>query len=86
MKEAYADTFLTGRTITYDEYLAMDSRSDPPPTVDDVISRLGPPMSISDRDGVRRKVEYHAFSVSGLLKTAEFHFDKEERLSAKTMW
>jgi len=85
-KEAYADTFLAGRTITYDEYLELNTQGTVPVSVDDVIARLGKPASVHDRDGARRRLDYHAFSMTGELKRAEFHFDREERLTKKAMW
>ncbi len=85
-KEAYADTFLAGRTITYDEYLELNVEGTPATTVEDVILSLGKPSSVHDRNGARRRLDYHAFSMTGELKRAEFHFDREERLTKKAMW
>lgn len=86
VKEAYADTILTGDTITYEQYLQFDVESETKYTVDMVIARLGKPARVSDRDGKRRKVTYHAFSMADELKTAEFFFDAGEVLIKKELW
>ena len=84
--KAYADVFLSGKTLTYDQYLSQDVHAVPQVTVDSLLETLGPPRSVADRDGVRRRVEYHAFSMTGDLKMAEFHFDVNERLVKKELW
>ena len=86
VKKVYANTFLAGDTITYDQYLALDLHAEPAVTVDDVIDRLGTPADVFDRNGVRKRLDYHAFSLDDRLKRAEFHFDKNERLTNKSMW
>jgi len=86
MTKAYADIFYKGTTLTYDQYLTQDVHAVPRVTVDSLIETLGNPMAVADRDGVRRRVEYHAFSMIGDLKIAEFHFDTNERLVKKELW
>jgi len=85
-KETYAHTFLSGSTLTYDQYLSQDVDAVPPVTVDSLIDALGGPADVYDRDGIRRRVEYHAFSMTGDLKRAEFHFDRDEHLVKKELW
>lgn len=85
-KKWYADTFLAGNVLTYEQYLSMDQDANPPPTVDDVLAKLGTPMDVRDSDGVRRRLDYHAFSLTDDLKIAEFHFDSNERLMKKELW
>jgi len=86
VKKVYADTLLSGTTLTYDQYLSQDVDAVPPVTVDSLIKALGSPADVYDRDGVRRRVEYHAFSMTGDLKRAEFHFDRDEKLTKKELW
>ncbi len=86
MTETYASVFYSGQTLTYDEYLSQDSHAVPQVTVDSLIETLGEPRSVFDRDGMRRRIEYHAFSMTGDLKIAEFHFDANERLIKKELW
>lgn len=86
VKETYAHTFLSGATLSYDQYLSQDVDSVPPVTVDSLIDALGEPADVYDRDGIRRRVEYHAFSMTGDLKRAEFHFDRDEKLVKKELW
>jgi hypothetical protein len=85
-KEAYAAVFYKGTTITYAEYLSQDVQAVPPVTVDSVIETFGAPRSVADRDGVRRELTYNAFSMTGDLKMAEFHFDRNEKLVKKELW
>ena len=85
-KEAYAGVFLTGATLTYDQYLSQDVKAVPQVTVQSLVEALGKPRSVVDRDGLTRRVEYHTFSLNGDLKMAEFHFDVNERLVKKELW
>jgi hypothetical protein len=85
-KEVYADTFYKGTTLSYDQYLSQDVESVPPVTADSLIEALGDPADVYDRDGVRRRIEYNAFSMTGDLKRAEFHFDRDEKLVKKELW
>jgi hypothetical protein len=85
-KEAYAAVFYKGTTITYDQYLSQDVQAVPPVTVESLVETLGKPRAVADRDGVRRRIEYNAFSMTGDLKTAEFHFDANEKLIKKELW
>ena len=84
--QMYADVFYRGKTLTYDDYLTQDVRAVPPVTVKSLLEDLGDPRAVVDRDGVRRLVKYNAFSMTGSLKTAEFHFDVNERLVKKELW
>ncbi len=84
--EAYADVFLRGTTLTYEQYLSQDVNAVPPVTADALIAALGPPADVYDRDGARRRIDYNAFSLTGELKHAEFYFDREERLVKKELW
>ena len=80
------EPFLSGTVLTYDAYLSQDVNAVPPVTVDSLIETLGPPADVYDRDGVRRRVEYHSYSMTGDLKRAEFHFDRDEKLVKKELW
>ncbi len=84
--ELYADAFLRGNVLSYDEYLSQDRNAVPPVTADSLLEALGPPADVFDRDGIRRRIDYHAFSLTGVLKRAEFHFDKDEQLTKKDLW
>ena len=86
MKEVYADTLYIGETLTYDEYLSIDSDRVPPFSAAEVLGRLGKPSEVYDRDGLRRRIEYNAFSLNDELKRAEFHFDTNEELVKKELW
>ncbi len=86
IQETYAGAVLRGDTISYDAYLTQDVRASPRPTAAQVIDALGTPATVFDRDGLRRRLDYHAFSLTGELKRAEFHFDKDERLIKKQLW
>lgn len=78
--------FWSSDIITYDQYLAIDPEANPKPSADDVIAQLGEPVSVHDRDGSRRRLDYRAYSLNDELKRAEFHFDKNEKLMKKEMW
>ncbi len=86
VKSLYSGVFHTGNLITYEQYLSLDQDANPPPTVDEVIAKLGKPRAVHDRDGARRVIEYHAFSLTDELRVAEFHFDDKERLTKKQLW
>ena len=77
---------LKGECISYDQYLSVDQSAVPTPTVDTVIAALGTPMDVSDRNGRRRSVRYHAYSLTGEMKTAVFSFDESEKLVKKELW
>ena len=85
-KEAYAALFYKGDTITYDQYLSQDVNAVPQVSVDSLLEALGKPRAVVDRDGVRRRIEFNAFSMTGDLKVAEFHFDVNEKLVKKELW
>jgi len=78
--------FLTGRCLSYEQYLSLDQDASPPPTAATVLSTLGAPKSVHDRDGVRRRIDYYAYSLTGDLKIAEFTFDENEKLVKKELW
>ncbi len=86
VKEGYAYAFLSGATLTYDQYLSQDVDAVPPVTVESLIDVLGKPADVYDRNGIRRRVDYHSFSLTGDLKRAEFHFDRDEKLIKKELW
>jgi hypothetical protein len=77
---------LSGDLIDYEQYLSIDQEANPKPSVDDVISRLGSPASVHDRDGARIRLDYHAYSLNDELKRAQFFFDKNEKLLKKELW
>jgi hypothetical protein len=78
--------FLKGNVLTYEQYLSIDPAATPTPTADTVLQQLGMPLSVKDRDGVRRRIDYHAYSLTGDLKNAEFSFDENEKLVKKDLW
>lgn len=78
--------FLKGNCLTYDQYLSVDQSAVPTPTADYVLKTLGDPMSVRDRDGIRRRIDYHSYSLTGELKIAEFTFDENEKLVKKELW
>ena len=78
--------FWSSDVITYDQYLAIDTEATPKLTVDDVMNQLGEPVSVHDRDGARRRIDYRAYSLNDELKRAHFQFDKSEKLEKKEMW
>ena len=86
VKEGYAAVFLSGATLSYDQYLSQDVDAMPPVTAQSLLDTLGEPADVYDRDGVRRRIEYHSFSMTGALKRAEFHFDRDEKLVKKELW
>jgi hypothetical protein len=84
--DIYGAIFLTGELIDYPQYQQIDPEANPKPTVDDVINTLGKPTAIHDRNGVRVRLDYHAYGLDDSLKRAEFHFDKSEKLTKKELW
>ncbi len=78
--------FLKGNCLTYDQYLTMDQSANPAPTADLVLKTFGKPMSVHDRDGIRRRIDYYSYSLTGDLKIAEFTFDENEKLVKKELW
>ena len=78
--------FGKGRCVSYDEYLAIDQSASPKPTAEDVVKRLGEPMAVHDRNGKRRSIDYHAYSLTGDMKVAVFTFDENEKLVKKELW
>ena len=84
--ESWGDTVWTSDTITYDAYLAIDAQANPKPTADEVIAKLGEPLSVHDSNGAMRRVDYRAWSPDDELRRAQFHFDKNEKLVKKEMW
>jgi hypothetical protein len=77
---------LKGECLSYEKYLSVDPTAVPTPTVDTVISQLGTPMNVHDRNGKRRSVDYHAYSLTGEMKVAVFTFDENEKLVKKELW
>ena len=77
---------LKGECITYEKYLSIDQTAIPTPTTDTVIAALGTPMAVHDRNGKRRSIDYHAFSLTGDMKVAVFTFDENEKLVKKELW
>lgn len=77
---------LRGNVLTYDQYLSIDQSAKPTPTAENVIQTLGKPMSVHDRDGIRRRIDYHCYSLNDDLKIAEFTFDENEKLVKKELW
>ncbi len=78
--------FLKGECLTYDQYLSIDQSASPKPTAEEVLKKLGTPQEVHDRDGVRRRIDYHCWSLTGDMKTAEFTFDEQEHLVKKELW
>jgi hypothetical protein len=85
-KDAYANVFLSGTVLTYEQYLSIDQNADPPISAETVIERLGDPREVRDVDGVKRMVSFWAYSFTGDLKRAEFHFDRMGKLMKKELW
>lgn len=83
---AVRDWTLKGSVLTYDQYLSVDQSASPPPTADTVLTKLGMPMNVHDRDGIRRQIDYYAYSLNNDLNIAEFHFDEHEKLTKKVLW
>ena len=83
---AFQCMFMTGKCISYDEYLSVDQSATPTPTAESVLRSLGSPMAVHDRDGIRRSIDYHAYSLTGELKIAVFTFDDKEKLLKKELW
>lgn len=78
--------FLKGNCLSYEQYLSMDQSANPVPTADVVLKTFGNPLSVRDRDGIRRRIDYYAYSLTGDLKIAEFTFDENEKLVKKELW
>ena len=78
--------FLKGEVLTYEKYLTVDQSAKPTPTAETVIATLGMPKAVHDRDGIRRRIDYYAYSLTGDLKVAEFTFDENEKLVKKELW
>ncbi len=85
-RDAYANVFLSGTVLTYEQYLSVDQDADPPVAAERVIEMLGDPREVRDVDGVKRMVSYWAYSFTGDLKRAEFHFDSMGKLMKKELW
>lgn len=83
---AFSCMFMKGKCITYEQYLAIDQDASPTPTAESVLQTLGNPMAVHDRDGIRRSIDYHAYSLTGELKVAQFTFDENEKLVKKELW
>lgn len=75
-----------GNVLSYEQYLSIDQDMKPTPTADTVLQALGMPKTVHDRNGVRRRIDYNAKSLTGDLKTAEFTFDENEKLVKKELW
>ena len=78
--------FLKGTCLSYQDYLSVDQDANPAPTADSVLSKLGKPLAVHDRDGIRRRIDYYAYSLTDDLKIAEFTFDENEKLLKKELW
>lgn len=85
-RDAYANVFLTGTVLTYEQYLSIDHNADPPLSAETVIDMLGKPREVRDVDGVKRMVSFWSYSFTGDLKRAEFHFDSMGKLMKKELW
>jgi len=83
---AFQCMFMKGNCITYEQYLSVDQSSVPKPTAESVLQMLGGPMAVHDRNGIRRSIDYHAYSLTGELKIATFTFDDNEKLEKKELW
>jgi hypothetical protein len=83
---AFSCLFMKGNCISYEQYLSVDQSSVPTPTAESVLQALGNPMAVHDRNGIRRSVDYHAYSLTGELKIAVFTFDDNEKLVKKELW
>jgi hypothetical protein len=77
---------LKGECLTYEKYLSIDQSAVPTPTAESVMSALGTPMAVHDRNGKRRSIDYHAYSLTGDMKIATFTFDENEKLVKKELW
>jgi len=84
--DAWDGVFWSSDILAWDQYQAIDTEANPKLTVDEVIRQLGEPVSIHDRDGARRRIDYRAYSLNDDLERAHFHFDKNEKLEKKEMW
>jgi hypothetical protein len=84
--ETWVGAVHKGDLITYEQYLSIDPAANPKPSVDDVINTLGTPNDIHDRDGARVRLDYLCMSLNDEVKRAEFHFNKDERLTKKELW
>ena len=83
---AFQCMFFKGNCISYDQYLSVDQSAVPTPTAEAVLQSLGSPMAVHDRNGIRRSIDYHAYSLTGELKVAQFTFDENEKLVKKELW
>jgi hypothetical protein len=83
---AFQCMFMKGNCIAYDQYLSVDQNAVPTPTAESVLQSLGSPMAVHDRNGIRRSIDYHAYSLTGELKIAVFTFDDNEKLVKKELW
>jgi hypothetical protein len=83
---AFQCMFFKGNCISYDQYLSVDQSAVPTPTAEAVLQSLGNPMAVHDRNGIRRSIDYHAYSLTGELKIAVFTFDDNEKLVKKELW
>lgn len=77
---------LKGECLSYEKYLSIDQTAVPTPTADTVVASLGTPMAVHDRNGKRRSIDYHAYSLTGDMKVAVFTFDENEKLVKKELW
>jgi hypothetical protein len=78
--------FVKGRCLSYEQYLAVDQDARPAPTVESVLTSLGKPAAVHDRDGATRQLDYYTYSLTGDLKLAEFTFDENGNLVKKWLW
>jgi hypothetical protein len=75
----------TGDILSYEEFISFDVADRM--TVEQVIDRLGPPLEVLESKGKRIKLVYHAHSMTGEPRKAEFFFDSEERMrQAPQLW
>lgn len=78
--------FVKGRCLSYEQYLSVDQDARPVPTVESVMTSLGKPAAVHDRDGATRQLDYYTYSLTGELKLAEFTFDESGNLVKKWLW
>lgn len=84
--QSVQNAMLKGEVLTYDQYLSIDQSANPTPTAEMVMKMLGTPLTVHDENGVVRRIDYHAYSLNGDLKTAEFTFDENQKLVKKMLW